>query len=261
MSNSDQGDPSPVSSFYQTDLALLHGQLQRHPVAQAYLSGQNIRFDGAALTQTDRIELPAPLGSVSTLGLAHLFSVFNGSRVHQQMQNSHGPDDAPPGLYLTVINRRILQYKNRTGIFKEHTQPGLFIEGLHIDHFFRRKERSRARLATIAIALCAITAHSTKFGAISLVAAGGRGCNKRHVGYKVWPKLEFDANLLAGEPSSDPRLQQCQTVQDILAIEAEWWSVNGSQRLMTFDLSPDSASWRKLLLYVHEKLLSDGEPT
>ena len=261
MSNSDQGDPLPVLSFYQTDLALLHGQLQRHPVAQAYLSGQNIRFDGAALTQTDRIELPAPTGSVSTLGLAHLFSVFNGSRVHQQCKIRTGLTTRRQGCTLRVINRRILQYKNRTGIFKEHTHPELFIQGLHIDHFFLRKERSRARLATIAIALCAITAHLTKFGTISLVAAGGRAYNKRHVGYKVWPKLGFDANLLPGETSSDPRLQQCQTVQDILAIDAEWWRVNGSQRLMTFDLSPNSASWRKLLLYVHEKLLSDGEPT
>jgi hypothetical protein len=259
MPNNDQGVAVPFSPIDQADLAVLHGQLQRHRVAQAHLSGQNIKYDGAFLTAADRIALPEPLGNVTTLELAHLFSIFNGSRVHQQVQNANGPDDAPPGLYFTVINRRILQYKNRTGLFKEDAlQAGLFIHGLHIDHFFLRKTNSGVNLATIAIALCAITAQLKRLGTISLIAAGGKGYSRRHVGFKVWPKLGFDAKLLPGETDDDPHLQFCQTVQDVLRIDPEWWSANGSQRLMRFDLSPNSASWRKLIPYVHEKVLSAG---
>lgn len=248
----------PVSSFYQAELAVLHEQVWRHEIAQAHLSGQNLKLDGMNLAEADVIALPEPIGNLSTLEFAHLFSIFNGSRVHEQVQKGRGSDDAPPGLYFTVINPQLLQYKNRSGVFEEETsKAGLFIQGLHIDHFFLRAEKSGAKLGTIAIALCAITALLRGFSTISLIAAGGKGYNKKHVGFDVWPKLGFDAQILPGELHGAAHLQFCQTVQDIIQLDPEWWALNGSQRLMAFDLAANSTSWRKLITYVHEKVFSE----
>lgn len=203
------------------------------------------------------IALPEPIGNLSTLEFAHLFCIFNGSRVHEQVQKGLGSDDAPPGLYITVNNRQLLQSKNRSGVFREATsQAGLFIHGLHIDHFFLRTERSGAGLGTIAIALSAITALLRGLSTISLIAAGGKSHNKNHVGFDVWPKLGFDAKILGEELHGVPHLQGCQSVQDIIRVDPEWWALNGSQRLMTFDLAADSISWRKLITYVHARVLS-----
>lgn len=246
-----------VSLFYQADLAVLHQQLKRHQIAQAHLSGRDIKLDGARLAETDVIELPAPIGNLSTLEFANLFFAFNGSRVHAQAHTEGGSDDAPPGLYFTVINPQLLQSKNRSGIFEEETsKAGLFVQSLYIDHFFLRAAKSGAKLGSIAIALCAITALLRGFGSISLVAAGGKGFDERYIGFNVWPKFGFDAKIFPGELDDAPHLNLCRTVQDVVRMDPEWWRANGSQRLMKFDLAPHSTSWRKLIPYVHQKVLS-----
>ena len=112
-------------------------------------------------------------------------------------------------------------------------------------------------MGTVAFALCAITAHLAGLSHVSLVAAGGSGFVNHHIGYKVWPKLGFNAPLLPNEVAQAPHLAHCQSVQDVLSTDADWWDQNGSQRIMMFDLSAFSASWEKLLPYVGRKL-SDG---
>jgi hypothetical protein len=114
-------------------------------------------------------------------------------------------------------------------------------------------------LGTLAFSLCAITAHLSGLGQITLVAAGGQNGDPRHIGYKVWPKFGFDAPLLYGEIDGAPHLAGCTTVQDVIARDEAWWVGHGTQRHMTFDLTPASTSWRKLLAYAHRKL-SDGKP-
>ncbi|PWF42723.1 hypothetical protein C7C56_022295, partial [Massilia glaciei] len=102
-------------------------------------------------------------------------------------------------MYFTVVNTKLLQapHKNKSGIFVEEAETvGLHIDGLHIDHFFLNKQVTPRMLGTIAFALCAITAHLAGLRTISLIAAGGKGFNRRHVGYKFWPKLGFDAPLV-----------------------------------------------------------------
>lgn len=243
------------TDFYQSHLAELHRLLLRHVVIQSYLTGTGLRFDGAALAATDRFEFP--FGEISTLEFAHLFSVFDGSRVHQQAEKNPSRDDAPPGLYFTVINNRLIQnqHKNRIGLVTEEIgTTDLFIDALHIDHFFLNERTTPPNLGTFAFALSAITAHLLGLAHVSLVAAGGKGFNPRHIGYKVWPKLGFDADLLPGEFDDAPRLHGCQSVQDVLAVDPTWWGLNGSQRRMTFDLAADSRSWRKLLTYVLSKV-------
>lgn len=247
--------PLLPTDYYRAHLAPLHQQLLDHSVTKAYLTGTGIRFDGVDLTSTDRFVLP--FGDLSTLEFAQLFSIFDGSRVHKQAEKRPSLDDAPPGLYFTVVNNKVIQnqHKNRSGLFIEEAgATDLFIEGLHLDHFFLNERKTPSRLGTFAFTLCAITAHLAGLGHISLVAAGGKGFNIRHIGYRVWPRLGFDADLLPGEIDGVPHLQACQTVQDVLATDLAWWDENGSQRRMTFALAADSVSWQKLVPYAREKV-------
>jgi hypothetical protein len=240
--------------FYNSHLAALHQWLLGHDVVRSYLTGTGVRFDGTELSSADRFELP--FGEISTLEFAHLFSVFDGSRVHQQAERNPSHDDAPPGLYFTVINNRLIQnqHKNRVGLVTEELgTTGLFIDALHIDHFFLNEQNTPPSLGTFSFTLSAITAHLLGLAHVSLVAAGGKGFNPRHIGYKVWPKLGFDAELLPGELDDSPQRDSCKTVQDVLAVNPAWWEQNGSQRRMTFDLAADSRSWRKLVAYVLSK--------
>jgi hypothetical protein len=253
--------PLTPTAFYAEHLAQLHGRLLEHRIAKAYLSGAGIRLDGEDLGLDDRFDLP--FGTLSTLEFAHLFCVFDGSRVHRQAEKHPSRDDAPPGLYFTVINTKIIrnQHKNRAGLISEAVgSTELFIEALHVDHFFLNEQNTPHSLGTLAFTLCAITAHLAGLAHISLVAAGGAGFNPRHVGYKVWPKLGFDAALLPGETQDATGLQGCQTVQDVLAIDGQWWDAHGSQRLMAFDLAAGSRSWQKLVPYACEKVLAGSPP-
>ena len=247
------------SDFYQTHLAELHRQLLASPITRAYLTGTGIRFDGIEMAPLDLYELP--IGTLSIVEFAHLFSVFDGRRVHEQVQRSPGPDDAPPGLYYTVANARLIRHpgKNRLGLYTDSDGNGtdLFIDGLHVDRYVLNKKSTPPTLGTVAFALCAITAHLAGLSHVSLVAAGGHGFGRSYVGYKVWPRLGFDAPLWSGEVAKAPHLADCRTVQDVLAVDAAWWDNHGSQRVMTFDLRASSASWLKLLPYAGRKL-SEG---
>ena len=226
-----------------------------------YLSGTGIRFDGEVLNSEDQFALPTGL-ELSTVEFAHLFSIFDGSRVHQQAEKATSRDDAPPGMYFTVVNNKLIQkqHKNRSGLFEEELGvPELFIQGLHIDHFFLNEHESPVGLGTIAFALCAITAHLARLGKISLIAAGGVGYDSRHIGFKIWPRFGFNAKLLPSEVQNTPHLSQCQTVLDVLAVDQLWWDEHGSQRLMTFDLAAGSASWRKLIDYLSRNERAGGQ--
>ncbi|MNK10572.1 hypothetical protein D3C87_285990 [compost metagenome] len=248
--------PLKPSDFYRTHLAAMHRELLAHPIARTYFNGAAIRFDGIELLPNDHFELP--FGTLSPIEFAHLFSVFDRSRVHQQPVKN-AVQDAPPGLYFTVINNHVIQspHKNRLGIYtNQRGDSGPFIDALHVDHYFLNKHQTPASLGAIAFSLCAITAHLAGLSQVSLVAAGGRGHGNRYIGYKVWPKLGFDAPVDPGEIADAPHLAHCGRVQDILAVDVAWWEGLGSQRLMTFDLTAHSASWGKLLRYMRRKLSS-----
>lgn len=254
--------PLAPTVFYQTHLASLHRRLLASVIVHNYLSGTQIRLDGDDLEPADSFTLP--FGTFSTEEFAHLFSVFNGSRVHVQAEKSTSRDDAPPGLYFTIINNRVLenQHKNKLGIIQraEVNTVDLFFQDMHIDHYFLKAHQTPARLGTLAFTLCAITAHLAGMGRITLVAADGKGRNPRYVGAKVWPKLGFDAPLLADEITEFAHLDGCLTVQDVITRDDAWWEKYGTQRLMAFDLAAHSVSWVKLLTYADRKL-SDGSPS
>ena len=250
--------PLSPSDFYLTHLATLHQQLLASSIVRTYLTGTGVRLDGIDLVPADCFELP--FGTFSTVEFAHLFSIFDGSRVHQQAEKSTSLDDAPPGLYFTIINHQLIEsrHKNRLGVFqREGDAIDLYIEDMHIDHYYLSEHQTPPHLGTLAFALCAITAHLAGMGRITLVAADGQGRNTRYVGVKVWPKFGFDALLLPDETAHTPHLAHCATVQDVIALDEAWWAEHGTQRRMAFDLSPHSTSWRKLIPYVARKV-SDG---
>ncbi|MDR0780189.1 MAG: hypothetical protein LBF16_05780 [Pseudomonadales bacterium] len=253
--------PFAFSDFYREHLAALHRQLLASSITRAYLTGTGIRLDGVTLNPDNRFEMP--FGTFSTVEFAHLLSIFDDSRVHQQIEKSTSFDEAPPGIYFTIINPRVIesQHKNRLGVFqREGDSIDLFIEDMHIDHYYLNERQTPPNLGTLAFALCAITAHLAGMGRITLVAAGGQGSNARYVGFKVWPKFGFDAPLLPGEIESAPHLANCVTVQDVIALDEAWWMEHGTQRRMAFDLSPQSRSWQKLIPYAAKKV-SDGGPS
>jgi hypothetical protein len=243
-----------MEKFYGQTLQAYHLALIHHDVAVRHLSGEDLRLDGARLQPEDQVEI-FPGVSLDTLGFAHLFGVFNGSRVHRQRESRTSLDDAPPGLYYTVIHTHLIQnqHKNRIGIAQTEGGLDMFVGEMFVDHIFLNGRKTPPLLGTITFALSAITAFLLGIRWIELIAAGGVGYSRAHHGFKVWPKLGFDAPVEVEEVAGAPNLAHCRTVQEVLAIDPTWWEGNGSQRLMRFDLAADSRSWRKLLCYLDSK--------
>ncbi len=251
--------PLAPTAYYTSTLAPVHQALVAHRLVDQFLSGADVRFDGQDLASMYGFVLPS--GEIlSSIEFAHLLSIFNNSRVHMQAEKHYMGDEAPPGLYFTVVNGQLIQgpHKNRFGLYEEESgAAGLFLQGLHIDHYFLQNKAAPPALGSIAFALCAITAHLAGLDKISLLAAGGQGFSNKHIGFKVWPRLGFDAPLLPGEGTGEPKLDNANSVLDVVAIDQAWWDEHGSQRFMTFDLSPGSRSWGKLLPYVLQKLSAE----
>jgi hypothetical protein len=66
-------------------------------------------------------------------------------------------------------------------------------------------------------------------------------------GYKVWPRMGYDAPLpLRGLPERPLSLQHARRVSDLMKTEEgrTWWDANGVQLEMAFDLNPDSLSMK-----------------
>ena len=244
-------------------IEVLHNRLLNSEVVNQWLTAAEISINGKKLNSSDTIKLP--FVSLSILEFSHLFAVFNGSRVHAQMEKKYGPDGAPPGFYFTIINNKIIQnkHKNKLGVYeRQDEKPELYINDMHVDHFFLNEHMAPSLLGTFAFTLCAINAHRTGIGKITLIAAGaGKDAdtgNKRYtqnyIGYKVWPKLGFNAPIDEAETRDYAHLITCNSVQDVLHTDAAWWEAKGFQRLMGFDLTATSRSWEKLLSYVERKL-------
>ncbi|UIF88797.1 hypothetical protein [Cupriavidus sp. UYPR2.512] len=257
----------PTTPFFESDLRAVYEVLCASSMAQEFLSGA-FRWDGVEVEEGDLLSLDGR--ELESREMAQLMMIFNGSRVHEQAERGHGPDDRPPGTYYTTINPVVVHegHKNRVGIYLEEDGPSLYIEdaandegpgdgdpvaaAVHVDHFYLKKGAPDG-LGTIAFALCAMMAHRMGYRHISLIAGGGVGHDPKMIGFKFWPKVGFDAELEPGETQAAPHLALCRTVQDVVGLDQAWWERCGSQRLMEFDLAAESPSWRKLLDYLHGK--------
>ncbi len=272
--------PLPTTDFFEQMLRAPYEALCHTAQATQYLTGV-FRYQGQELAEASTFQLEDV--TMTSQEAAHLLMVFDGSRVSEQEQTGIGVDDAPPGTYFTVVNRDVIHegHKNRIGIYEEEgdgaslhlgdadaAQPeaddppvppldeaaGEAVRAVHVDHLFLRRQAPEY-LGTVAFALCAMVAHRMGFTHISLIAGGGCGHNPNMIGYFFWPKLGFDAPLEPDESGARPEFADCETVQDLLAIDEQWWRDNGTQRWMEFDLADDSPAWGKLLDYLREKEL------
>ncbi len=185
----------------------------------------------------------------------------NDSDGEIEVERSVTVDGAPPGVYIRNHHRFIeVGQFNRVGIYENvGRNNGVFLDGVFIDHVFF-DHAAPANLGTVGFFLLAVTAYRLNFAEITLLAGGGTPSHALEwgipgmVGFKVWPKFGFDAALEANETSAVPGLSNCRTVQDVRRKNLDWWeNVGGNGRVMRFDLSPHSKSWRILLDYVGGK--------
>jgi len=107
--------------------------------------------------------------------------------------------------------------------------------------------------------------NSHKHGVKNITNLGARG--QSYVGYKVWPKLGYDAPLkidqkLQLQNSNLPHhVKMAETVLDLYKSKEgqEWWAKHGTDMHYTFDLHPDSNSMRTLNEYRQRKGLEPIE--
>jgi len=250
--------------YYLTDLVDLHSHLLANDLVLEYLTGDEIVINGNNYSADEIVSLKILESEfkLSVKDFAHLFVVFNKSRVLMQLENPRGRDWAPEGCYVKTINHELIaqQHKNNIGIFLEEADSyGIAIDALHIDSF-NLKEDAPSLLGTIGFCLCALVAYLNGFSRIDLVGAGRNSPKDKNIGYFVWPKLGFDSALDLIDRSSWPQeYLGFRTIQDIVKIDEKFWEDNGGQLLMSFDLSPGSVSWKKLLDYTRRKLLWSTE--
>lgn len=91
-------------------------------------------------------------------------------------------------------------------------------------------------------------------GVLSIETTAAKGNDS--IGYKVWPKLGYDANLSEADRNAlPPNLKAAKTIQDLYAtpLGQTWWEANGSTKLMTIELQDaDSISRKKAIAYVEK---------
>lgn len=129
------------------------------------------------------------------------------------------------------------------------TSTGITIE----NEVFIKKPGAPKGLATRAVERQ--VEFATKLGAntISLNAVGYYGSSKWN-GYYTWPKNGFDAKLDDITDMLPRNLKGAKTLQDLFKTKEgeEWWKINGSSMFVQFDLSPNSASRKRLKKTIEE---------
>jgi hypothetical protein len=112
----------------------------------------------------------------------------------------------------------------------------------------------------VAFLRCAQMCRILGFSRIDLLAAGGQSYkiapatwNTGFNGYYTWGVFGFNAPLhtvTAKNLRSNPQLNRCGDLLDIIEKNASWWKAQGAGGEMTFDLQDNSRSWHTLLKYL-----------
>jgi hypothetical protein len=196
---------------------------------------------------------------VGRLFMAPDLSIVDASNVPE------GKDGTPAGVQLKSDNDFVQEDDPVIVVaYQDEDGPGVQLQSLHLVRVMLN-EGAPQRFCTVAFGLMACTAYRLGFTKITLFA-GGNGPPPDEleegdlVGYMVWPKFGFDAELSAADVNSAPQhLRTCRSVRALVDIDSEWWEEHGRGREMRFDLSPDSRSWRVLINYLYEVLSEDAE--
>lgn len=233
-------------------LSPLENRVMAH-LASKEFSGDTVTVDGKGfdVSQIAGYELDKE-------DFSRLFFLPNGSNARMVRQNATSPDGAPPGIYIVNQHPFIEHpHENSVGIYTLLRQRnGIFLGGVFVDHIFFDDKAAPDRLATVGIVLLALTAYRMGLHEITLLAGGGApGMGNwgipNMIGYLFWPKFGFDAPLEAGEMASYPNIAHCKTIQDVRKSDLNLWDrVCGNGRVMRFDLTTNSKSWKILLDYI-----------
>lgn len=244
--------------YYRLSLRKLEDMLESHPTAKK-ITGANLVVDGRQLDSglvriNDNLEVDA-----ETFG--RLFMLQDGAVCKVSVQKTPSLDEAPPGIYIKSTHDWILDgHENSVGLYSEvSSRAGVFIDGVFVDHIFFNEDRP-PQLGAVSFGLLALTAYELGYDEITLLAGGGAPKHSSMwalpdmIGYMVWPKFGFDAPLEIGETANAPHLSGCRTVNEVRGLDLDWWEKQeGNGRVMTFDLSPWSESWKILLNYISNK--------
>jgi hypothetical protein len=247
--------------FEEQNLRQAESILFNHVIAREYFQGELYDRDGNRLTG---ITIGRQTGGILALDEAtsgRLFMIPDGSVVWALTVREKL--NAPAGLDVQSTNPFLAEGEQNSVIaFVDEAGPAMWVEALHI-HRMVLTEDAPERFGTVAFGLMAVTAYRLGFAYIHLFAAGHGPLEQvdrdTFVGYDVWPKFGFDALVEPAELNKDPEsdVKGCQTVQDVLAHNPDWWHRNGTARTMQFDLTADSRSWVILLNYLYEALVED----
>ena len=241
--------------FYERNLQHLEEYINGNPLAKQ-LNGDELHFVGV----TESISIIEVNGrNLSIREFAKIFWLLSSSQVKIKKKNEQS--DGTPGGYCVSSVCDFIEKDSTNEIiwYKSVNGDGLFIDALHISSIFFN-EVAPEKLATVAFVLMAITAYKLNVHEITLIAGGG--VNQEEwvpsdmVGYFVWPKFGFDAPVDPTELQKEDavHLRKCSTVLEICEEDEGWWrDIGGSGRAMTFNLEPDSESWKALLNYIYKE--------
>lgn len=257
---------NPNDPFDRDNLSHAEALLTGQEIARDYFQGELYQRDG--ITRLGGITIDQPGGATLDLDESEtgkLFMIPDGSIVWALTLRAQG--GAPSGLDVMSNNPFMAEYENTSVIaYRDDEGTSLRVEALYIRRLVL-SEDAPERLATVAFGLMAISAYRLGFYSISLFAAGNGPIDPDDpdgfVGFAVWPKFGFDAQLEPAELNMAPSeaLRACRTVQDVIAEDPDWWNVYGRGRDMRFDLSAGSRSWGILLNYLYQSLhLPEFEP-
>lgn len=248
------------NDFYRENLLLAEAMLMEQELAIDFFQGELYQRDGTRLAG---ISIEQPDGTILDLGEAEtgrLFMIPDGSSVWARTVKEDG--EGPAGLDVMSNNPFMAEDENTSVIaYRDEEGASLRVDALHIRRLMLAADAPE-RLATVSFGLMAISAYRLGFNLISLFAAGNGPIDPDDpdgfVGFAVWPKFGFDATLQPAElnAASTAALRAAGTVQEVIAIDPEWWEKAGRGRDMHFDLSANSRSWSILLNYLYEVLPS-----
>lgn len=252
------------TQFERANLLPAEQFLLEQDIARDYFQGElydrhGMRLSGITLDRQDGSSL-----DLDERATGRLFMIPDGSSVWAFEVGERG--DAPAGVDVRFTNPFLAEDEQNSIIaFRDEAGPALYLDALHINRMMLAQDAPQ-RLTTVAFGLMSIIAFPLGFHHISLFAAGNGPLQPEDpdafIGYDVWPKFGFDAEVHPAEMNAAPTqdLVNCRTVQDVLAADPEWWSLHGTGRMMSFDLAAGSRSWQVLLNYLYEVLPFREEP-
>ena len=247
---------NPNDPFDRDNLSHAEDLLTGQQIARDYFQGELYQRDGARLGGITIDQLGGATLDLDEIETGRLFMIPDGSSVWALAVKEHG--EAPAGRDVMSNNPFMAEDENTSVIaYRDEEGTSLRVDALYVRRLMLAADAPE-RLATVSFGLMAIAAYRLGFDHIMLFAAGNGPIDPDDpdgfVEFAVWPKFGFDATLHPAELNAAPSdaLHACETVQDVIATDPDWWAQHGRSRDMRFYLTAHSRSWRILLNYLYD---------